>query len=145
MLRSGKAHWLMVAGIVAVIAIGGVFISSGGESPQGRATVFMAALAAGDAKTAAASSKSEKIKDEDLLKKWEKTLAYGKHYVFTYKITGMSMPNQDTAIVKMLVERNAGNGSYGENFQLDLKRYDGKWKVRMDGLSRELYPFLPRP
>lgn len=144
MLRSGKVHWLTVAGTLAVVAVLGVFISTSGDSPQSRASIFMAALATGDAKTLTESSKSEKISDADLLKKWEESLAYGKHYVFKYKITGMSSPSPDTATVKMMVERNYLSGGYQENFELNLKKYDGRWKVRMDGISRALYPFLPR-
>lgn len=104
----------------------------------------MSALVRGDAKTLAQTTTSTSMDDAELLKAWEKTVKDAEHYRFTYRILAASQSSPDSAAVMMQVLRNLDVTSYEENFQLDLKKVDGKWKVRMEGLNREMYPFMPR-
>lgn len=140
---SGKVHWLTIAVPVGLVVLGAVFIA-GGDDPQIRANIFMAALARGDAKTLAESCMMEGVSQEDILKAWQQSVKDAEYYRFTYKITGVQQSG-DTAQARMLVNRSPlSGGGYDENFQLDLKKVNGKWKVRLNGLSREMYPFMPR-
>lgn len=140
---SGKIHWLTIAVPVGLLVLGAVFMS-GGEDPQVRAGIFMSALARGDAKTVAESCFIDGVSQEEILKAWEQSVQDAEYYRFTYRITGVQQ-NGDTAQARMYVNRSPlQGGGYDENFQLDLKKIDGKWKVRLNGISREMYPFMPR-
>ncbi len=143
MKRSGKVHWMVLAAMAAAVAVIALFLT-GGSSPQTTGQVFMSALVRGDAKVLAENSTSSSMSQEELLKAWEKTVKDAEHYRFTYRILAASQTSNDSAAVIMHVLRNLDITSYEENFQLDLKKVDGKWKVRIEGLSREMYPFMPR-
>lgn len=139
---SGKVHWMTISAIVGVVVVGGVLMS-GGDDPTGRAATFMAALARGDAQTLAENTYVEGKSQEEILKEWEETVAASKLYRFKFEVRG-AQPTGNNAQVRMGVWTNYGPGSYDENFQLDMVKVDGKWKVRGNGISRDMYPFLPR-
>lgn len=134
---------MVLAAGAAAVAVVALFLTSG-SSPQTTGQVFMSALVRGDAKTLAQTTTSTSMDDAELLKAWEKTVKDAEHYRFTYRILAASQSSPDSAAVMMQVLRNLDVTSYEENFQLDLKKVDGKWKVRMEGLNREMYPFMPR-
>jgi hypothetical protein len=139
---AGKIHWMTITAIVGAVLMVGILMS-GGDDPAGRAATFMSALARGDAKTLAESTYVEGKSQEEILKEWEKSVEDAKYYRFKFKIKG-AQPTGETAQVRMGVWRNFSAGAYDENFQLELVKRDGKWKVRGNGISREMYPFLPR-
>lgn len=143
MLRvAGRIHWLTIAALVGVLAMAAVLLS-GGDDAQVRAATFMSALARGDAQKLAESTYVQGKSEAEILEAWKKTVEDAKYYRFKYRILGIQ-PTGDSAVVRMHVWRSYRPGSYEENFQLDLVRQDGKWKVRGNGISREMYPFLPR-
>ncbi|QYK52955.1 MAG: DUF4878 domain-containing protein [Fimbriimonadaceae bacterium] len=143
MLRQGKVHWMVIAGILAAVVIG-VLVFGGSEDPTMKAQKFMTALADGDAKKLAEYSTSGTYDHDQLEKLWAKSVSDAEYYRFRFKIMGAQLSNSNQAQVRMLVKRSDDPGAVEDNFQLDLKKVDGAWKVRLEGLSRELYPFLPR-
>ena len=61
-------------------------------------------------------------------------------------LRGNLRPDPNNASVRVGMTRNATDPSgFEENYQIDLVKRDGKWKVRVSGLTRTFYPFLPRP
>jgi hypothetical protein len=131
-----------LVGLLAII----VLAFASGESAQSVGSQFMAALARGDAKALAQLSHVPGMSKEELEKEWEFTTSVAaKHYTFRYKILGQVEASRNDASVRMQVWRNyAAGGSYEENFPLPMERVDGKWKVLVRGMSRKMYPGLPR-
>lgn len=116
---------------------------AGGDNPQTRANLFMAALARGDAKALAESTAVKGKTEKELEEYWKKSVESSKFYRFKYKLLGVQATGE-SAIVRMYVWRDVSGAGYEESFQLDMIQVDGKWKVRGNGISREMYPFLPR-
>lgn len=125
-----------------VVILGAVLV--GGESPQTRAAIFMSALARGDAEALTDSTYLGGRDRAAMKAAWERTVREAEFYRFRYRILGAQNSSADTAAVRMHVWRNYGPMSFEENFQLDLKKVEGRWKVRPEGISRAMFPFLPR-
>lgn len=143
MLRSGKAHWITIFGILGVIALIAIFLISG-ESPTGVANRFLVALAKGDVDTLTDLSYYEGSK-ETLREKWKyATQVSGPYYRFAWTITTTKQPDDKSAAVRTSMFRGFGPGSFGENFDIPLVKVDGKWKVDVHAISRGLFPGLPR-
>lgn len=68
------------------------------------------------------------------------------HYRFKYRVAEAKEFANNTATVKVKVNRNVGDGGfdYEENYELPMEKEDGKWKVHVQAVSREMFPFLPR-
>jgi len=143
MLRQGKVHWMVIAGIFAALVVG-VLMFGGSEDPTMKAQKFMTALGDGDSKKLAEYSTSGTYDAKQLEELWAESVKNAEYYRFRFKIMGAQVSNANQAQVRMQVIRSDNPGAVEDNFQLDLKKVDGKWKVRLEGLSRELYPFLPR-
>lgn len=147
MKQLGRINWVILAGLGAVLAVALVlFSSNSSDSPTGAASRFLDALARKDAKTLVETSFIDGMDDAQALKAWEETLALTKHYYFFWVIRGNLTPDPNNASVRIGMTRNATDPSgFEENYQVDLVKRDGRWKVRVSGLSRTFYPFLPRP
>lgn len=143
MRRAGRVSPLFLGVIVGVAALV-ILLFFGQESPSAAASKFMDALARGDVKTLTDTSIVEGKSKEDVRKDWEFTTKVSRHFLFRWKITSFNQVTDDTATVKVQVERNLGNGSYEENYGLPLRKIDGGWKVVASGISREMFPGLPR-
>lgn len=135
---------MVLAGIVGAVMI--LFIAfSGGESASSVSARFMGALAKGDYKTLAKLSYIPDRSQQELEEKWKFTTEVGKHYLFLYRLGATLEQGPRTATTNLSVTRNAmTGGSFEENFPIPLTRQEGKWKVEVRGLSRKLYPSLPR-
>lgn len=144
MKRRAGIHWMVLVGIVGAVAI--LFLLfSGGESASAVGVKFMEALARGDADELTQLSYHPDKSSEELKQEWEYTTqTVGKHYLFTYAVLGEQRQDEDQATVRLQVTRNLGSGSYEENFGLPMEKRDGKWRVVVNELSREMYPGLPR-
>lgn len=144
MRRAGRVSPLFLGVVLAAVALA-ILLLYGQEGPAAAGSRFMDALARGDVKTLAETSYVPGKSPEELRKAWEFTTAAGKHYLFHWEITSSSQVNDHDATVRLAVQRNFGPGSYDENYGLPLHKVDGKWKVDASGISREMYPALPRP
>jgi hypothetical protein len=143
MRRSGKAHWITIAGILGLLAIVLVFFI-GGETPSGVTNRFMIALAEGDVNTLCDLSHYEGSKDS-LRAQWEyATKVAGPHYRFAWIINSEKVASNEIASVKTTVERAIGPDSFPEKVDIPLVKREGKWKVDVRGIWRGLYPALPR-
>lgn len=147
MKQLGRVNWVILAGIGAVLAVALVLFSSNtSDSPTGAASRFLDALARQDAKALAETSFIDGMDQAQAQEAWAETLALTRHYYFFWVIRGNLRPDDNNASVRIGMTRNATDPSgFEENYQVDLVKQDGKWKVRVSGLSRTFYPFLPRP
>lgn len=124
----------------------GVILFFSKEGPGEVGARFMDALARGNVDKLTAESFAPGKSQAKLRKDWEYATKVGKHYLFFWTITSAIEQTADSAVVRLQVQRNLGPGSYDENYQLPLaKDKDGRWKVDATGISREMYPALPRP
>ncbi len=137
-------HWIAVGGVAAALVIVGVVVGAGGDSPENRANKFFSALSRGDLDTLVDSSYSVRIPRDQLKPRWEQTIERSKYYRFRYIVKGTTTPTPTQANVKMEFERNYGAGSPIEYYDIGLVKEGGKWMVDIDGMSRSLYPYLPR-
>ncbi|MBS1723778.1 MAG: hypothetical protein JSS66_12600 [Armatimonadetes bacterium] len=145
MRRAGRGNWILISLICLVLAIIGI-VALAGESPSNVGNRFMRALARADVDTLVDLSYfNPPLSKDEIRKEWTKTLDISKYYRFVYQIKGNVRPTPDRATVSMMVMRNVERGmAYEENFSLDMVQVDGKWKVDVRSISREMYPALPR-
>lgn len=144
-MRRARANWLVVASLVGLVALGVLFVAA----REGASTVaarFMDALARQDAATLTQLSYMDGVSAQELRSQWDYAVnVAGKYYRFNWEIRGETQTGPDSAAVRMGFWRNYGSpGSYDENFQLNLIRIRGTWKVDVRSISREMYPGLPR-
>lgn len=145
MRSSGKVSVTLI--IVAAFVVGIVFMAiASGESPTFVGGRFMSALAQGDAGALTDLSYAPGVPQEEMFEQWKyATEVVAPYYVFTYEITDEAKPTKDTAIVTMMVTKNAATGgAYAERFELQLHDTDDGWKVDVFSISRDMYPGLPR-
>jgi hypothetical protein len=141
----GRVNWIILSVLVLTALI--VFLAFfGGEAPSTAANRFLLALGKGDVETLTEMSyfKPERPR-EQVEADWKKTLSYSRHFLFMWRVKSDRRPTPDRAIVALLFVKDARrSGSYEENFILDLVKVDGKWKVDVQSINREMFPALPR-
>jgi len=142
---AGRINFLLLGGIVAVALFAFIFLM-GRESVETVAARFMTALSTGDIDTLTANSYLGSKSKDEIKKQWEFTVKdISKHYLFHWRITGSQQADEKTAAVKLSFMKNVDSEStYEENFALPLVNVDGKWLVDVRGISRDMYPALPR-
>lgn len=144
MKRSGRASIVVVLTVALVAVVVGLFLL-GGESPSGVAGKFLTALAKGDAKTLADLSYMEGLSSEQVEQKWKATHEASKYWVFQFLVKDTKEQDSGNSTVVLEWVKNASSGgAYPEKFELPMTKRDGKWKVDVRGMSREMYPSLPR-
>lgn len=143
MKQNGRVHWI---GLVALVGIVGLFvlIAFSGVSPVSVAGDFMTALAKGDTnKLTELTYQGQKSKDQ-IQKQWEFTVnKAAPYYRFTWQMKDEHLMSDKEATVQLDLYRNLGPASYPEHFELPMQKVDGKWKVRVESINREMFPFLP--
>lgn len=145
MKQSGRASLLTILALVAVVIVIGL-LAFARESSASIAARFMDALSAGDSKVLSEMTYLGDDTPEELRKQWDFAVnTAGKHYVFVYRIVGSNQPSEDSANVRVQVVRNAyRSGAYEEAYTIPLVKVGDEWKVDVKGISREMYPGLPR-
>lgn len=144
MKRSGRASLVVVVAVALVAAVVVLFMMAG-ESPSGVASKFLTSLAKGDLKTVSELSYMEGLSQEQIRQKWDETYSVTKHWLFAFAIADSSEQDERNATVRLKWVKSAMNPSaYEEKYELPLIKVDGKWKVDVRGMSREMYPSLPR-
>lgn len=133
---------LVLAGTLAIIAI----FALSRESIQSVGSRFMSALSRHDVDTLTDLSYAGNQTKEEIRKKWDYAVnVAGQHYYFTWRATSSKEANADNGAVQLSVSRNANQpGSYEENFQLPMVKVNNDWKVDVTGISRDMFPGLPR-
>jgi hypothetical protein len=145
MRRAGRVSLVSILALVAIAMVAVVLLFSK-QSLSNVGGQFMDALARGDVNKLAELSSLPKDSPDEVKQKWEfATQVAGKDYSFKWTITSESQASEDSGTVRLQVERNFGSGSsYGENFELPMVKVNGQWKVDVAGISREMYPGLPK-
>lgn len=145
MRRAGRANWIMVTGLVGVLAIVVLLLFSG-QSPSAAAAEFMTALGKGDVNELARLSYMEDDPPEKVREQWEyATKVVAPYYRFRWQILGETRSDDTHAAVRMYVWRDAQiPTTYEENYQLPMVKIGKEWKVDVRGMNRTMYPGLPR-
>jgi hypothetical protein len=144
MKRSGRASLVIVI-LVALVAAVVVLFLMAGDSPSGVAGRFLTALAKGDTKTLADLSYMEGKTTDQIKDEWDKTKGVTKYWQFQWKIQDSKDQDADNSTVVLgWVKNSASISAYEEKYELPLVKRDGKWKIDVRGISREMYPALPR-
>lgn len=141
MKQSGSVNWMVIVGLIGVVVITGLMFV-GGDSATPAGSRFMIALGTGDVDTLAEVSYIPDKSKEEIRKDWESTTKLTKYVLFKYKFLGEDRVADDQATIRMDVMKPSTG--YDEKFSLPMRKIDGEWKVEVRGLSRQLYPFLPR-
>lgn len=145
MNRSGRASWVLIAGLVGVgLVIAILFL--GGESPTAAAGKFMTALSKGDVRTLTDLSYLSGENKDQIERQWDYAVnVAGPYYRFKYSIRSERIVDSNDAAVSLSVWRNYFSGiSYDEKFELPMIKQEGKWLVDVRGINREMFPALPR-
>lgn len=145
MRQAGRVNLLVVAVLVMGLFIVGIFFM-GRESMSSTCGKFLAALAAGDVDTLTKYSYLGETPPEKMKESWTFTVKEAApHYRFMYRIDNSREQGADSGAVSVRWWKNALTGSsYDEAFDIPMIKKDGQWKVDVRGMSREMYPGLPR-
>lgn len=144
MKRSGRTSIVIIITVALVAAVVGLFLLAG-ESPTGVAGQFLTALGKGDTKTLAKLSYMDGLSEAEIEKRWQETHELSKYWAFAFKVRDANEQDPDNATVRLDWVKNAASGSaYEEKYELPMVKKDGKWKIDVRGISREMYPALPR-
>jgi hypothetical protein len=144
MNRSGRINLILLAVLLIGIALGALLLTAG-ETPSAAAGHFLKALGQGDTKTLTSLSYMGDQPESETEKQWETTISRSRHYLFAWRIMG-DLENGNEAVVKLKFVRNAANTqmAYEEDYELPLVKVNGKWKVSVREISRDMFPALPR-
>jgi hypothetical protein len=144
MKRSGRASLVVVVTLALVAAVVVLFLFAG-ESPTGVAGKFLVALAKGNTKELAELSYMEGLTEAQIEQKWKQTHAAAKFWPFAFQLKEANMLDDSNATVRLdWVKNTSSPSAFGEKYELPMVKRDGKWKVDVRGISRDMYPALPR-
>ena len=144
MVRSGRISTVLLLVIVALAALVGVIFFFRGENYMQSATQFMDALSRGDTAKLSELSHIDGNDKAQIKEKWDKTFRFGKHFKFIWTVKSGRETGADSAVVTLTYWRSPDLGGYDEKFEVPLIKKDGKWLVEVRGLSRQMFPALPR-
>ena len=145
MNRSGRVNLLILAGL-GIIALVGVLFFLNQDSMMGAGTRFMTALAKHDVDTLTSLTYLDRRDPAKVKADWEFAVnEAGKHYRFMWVAETAKEADASNGAIQLRVWRNLDQPStFDEKFQLPMIKENGKWKVLVSGISREMFPGLPR-
>jgi hypothetical protein len=141
----GRVNLLFLA-LIGVIGLVAVIFFVRQDSMGGAGTRFLTALAKHDVNTLTELTYLDKRDPEQVRKQWDFAVnEAAKHYRFLWVVDNSTQADADNGALQLRVWRNLDSPStYDERFQLPMAKEDGKWKVVVSGISREMFPGLPR-
>ncbi|HRJ26862.1 MAG TPA: hypothetical protein PLO61_05055 [Fimbriimonadaceae bacterium] len=144
MTRAGRFNPIVVIGLISIAMIVVTLLFTR-DQPTQAANRFMIALGRGQVDELMELSTFEGSADQ-IRKQWEyATQVAGPHYRFVYRILEYTPQGDNQAAVRIGLTRNVfGDAPYEELYDLPLRKVDGKWKVEVRNLARDMYPALPR-
>jgi hypothetical protein len=137
---------IALVGIICLVLLVPLFFASK-RGPENTAVDFMSALAKGDVDQLTKLSTIGNLPPDQVHKKWEDAINAAKYYRFAWRITDVSSASDTSAAVEMQLRRNL-NTREGEDempHELPLVKVNGEWKVPVDQMDRDIFPYLPRP
>lgn len=151
-MRNSGRITIVTVGVVAAIMLLLAVVLFAKDSPQSSGVKFMQALSNHDVDqlvelTFVGETDPQKIeaRKKKLREDWDFAVnTAGKHFIFTYKVVGYTQPTETAGAVSCKVTKNAHMGGYDEKFELPMEKESGKWKVVIGGVSRSMFPALPK-
>ena len=146
MKRAGKAHPIVIVGVLSILAYIALVFGAGGGTSTEAAVQFMGALGQGDVDTLTRLTYAPGKPEEKVRTEWEYTVdTVGPHYRFMFQLLTTKQATETFHTVAIHVFRDADNPStYGEKFELPLIKSDKGWQVDIASVNRQMYPGLPR-
>ena len=143
MNRSGRVN-LVLLGLVFIAVAAGLLFFIGGDTPASNAGRFLNALGTDDRKTLTDLSYMGDQSPAETRKQWDQTMDTTRHFLFAWRIESDS-EHGNNGIVKIgFVKDPMSKGAFEEEFEIPMVKADGKWKVDVRQISRDMYPALPR-
>jgi hypothetical protein len=145
MKRSGRFSPFIVVGVIClVMLVPLLFLTRTG--PEKATAEFMGALGTANVEKLAELSIIGNHSVEERRKLWQESVGLSKHYVFTWRITDVTKIDENHSAVILMVRRNLQirMGEDETKFQVPMVKTDAGWRVAVDQLNRDLYPYLPR-
>ncbi len=146
MKRSGRFNPFIVVGLICVIILVPLFLISK-RGPENYASDFMVALSTGNADQLANLSIIGEHNLDERKQLWQQSVDSAKYYTFTWRITDVTSVSNDRAAVILMMRRNLQMrmGADEYKYELPMQKTGDGWKVVVDQMNRDIYPFLPRP
>ncbi len=146
MKRSGRFNPFIVVGVICALLLVPLFLI-GRRGPENYAADFLNALGDGDANRLAEVTVIGNHNFEERKKLWEESLANSKYYTFSWRISDVTKLDDDHSAVTIQERRNLQirMGEDEDAHMITVIKTNDGWKVLIDGMDREIYPFLPRP
>lgn len=144
MVRAGRISLVLLLSLCALLALGTVLFFFKGESYTQAASRFMDALARADTANLAKLSYIDGNDEATLKTKWDQTMKYSSHFKFTWSVKTSTETGADSAVVTLNFWRAPDLGGYEEKFELPMLKKNGQWLVDVRGISRQMFPALPR-
>lgn len=146
MTRSGRFNPFIVVGVICILILIPLFVVSR-RGPENDAADFLTALGKGDVDQLAKLSVIGNHNLDERKKLWQQTVDASKYFTFTWRISDVANVTPDRAAVT-IQERRALELRLGEDEEphmITMVKTPEGWKVLVDGMDREIYPYLPRP
>lgn len=138
--RSARFSPTLIFGIVAAFAVLAILFSRGTAPPDVAANRFFYALASRDVDGLMEFGYYQDADEDFVRRQWEYAVNIaGHHYIFSWEMKGTVSEDEDSAIVRIDFLRQ-----WAEPGDVTLVKVDGKWKVDVFSISRDLYPALPK-
>jgi hypothetical protein len=140
---SGRINLLLIAAIVIVAGMSVLFLSAG-ETPSSTVGRFMMALATDNEETLTNLSYMGDQPVEQTRKEWAETMKSTKNFLFAWRVVS-DTENGNNAVVKLKFAKDARSKmAYEDDLEIPLVKIQGKWKVDVRQIQRDMYPNLPR-
>ena len=146
MKRSGRFNPFIVVGLICVIVLVPLLLISK-RGAGNYASDFMVALSTGNADQLAKLSIIGQHNYDERRQLWQESVNSAKYFTFTWRISDVTDVSADRAAVIVMMRRNLEMrmGEDESRYELPMQKTDDGWKVVVDQMNREMYPFLPRP
>lgn len=144
-LRSGKVNAVVIVIVAGLLGFAAISIFSG-DRPVTATARFLDALAKGDVDQLVALGNTPGVDEKEMRDQWElATKVAGVYFKFYYKIKDESIVDEDHAVVIVELTPEVGSEvAYERRLEVPMTRVEGKWKVDVLALNRDIYPGLPR-
>src|SRR5579862_4130065 len=117
--QSGRISIVAIAGVLCLLLIG-ILLFSTGESPRTSAAEFMSALAKGDVDGLTKLSVVHQKGKDEIRKEWERSIRYGRSYLFAWAITSVTEEKDNATVGIDLTVDPLKSGAYPEHKELTM-------------------------
>lgn len=142
---SGRVSIPLLIAVVCLVVTGLVIANARTEDEVKAGKEWLYAFGEGNLDRITELSFMDGLTPEQKRAEWKKTLDRAKYYTYVWNVKRSVKTTDTEATITLGFWRNATKGgSYEEKYELPLRKVDGKWLVDVRGISRSMFPALPR-